>query len=138
MVQGGLKKVQGGLEPPLAPYFPRLCWMIRIHGNDALQDFISTVNNLHPTIKFTHNFSEKEVNFLGTTIHLTNNRLEAEICTKPTDTHQYLFPSSCHPRHVIKNIPKSLALRIRRVCFTDAYFEKHAVSGATRIFVRGG
>ena len=25
MVQGGLKKVQGGLEPPLAPYFPRLC-----------------------------------------------------------------------------------------------------------------
>ena len=25
MVQGGLKKVQGGLEPPLAPHFPRLC-----------------------------------------------------------------------------------------------------------------
>ena len=24
MVQGGLKKVQGGLEPPLAPHFPRL------------------------------------------------------------------------------------------------------------------
>ena len=29
MVQGGLKKVQGGLEPPLAPYFPRL-WYIYI------------------------------------------------------------------------------------------------------------
>ena len=36
MVQGGLKKVQGGLEPPLAPHFPRLClvsltvrWQIR-------------------------------------------------------------------------------------------------------------
>ena len=28
MVQGGLKKVQGGLEPPLAPHFPRL-WCIR-------------------------------------------------------------------------------------------------------------
>ena len=27
MVQGGLKKVQGGLEPPLAPYFPRL-WLL--------------------------------------------------------------------------------------------------------------
>ena len=26
MVQGGLKKVQGGLEPPLAPHFPRLCF----------------------------------------------------------------------------------------------------------------
>ena len=25
MVQGGLKKVQGGLKPPLAPHFPRLC-----------------------------------------------------------------------------------------------------------------
>ena len=27
MVQGGLKKVQGGLEPPLAPHFPRL-WLL--------------------------------------------------------------------------------------------------------------
>ena len=42
------------------------------------------------------------------------------------DTHQYFLPSSCHPRHVIKNIPKSLALRIIWVCSTDAYFEKHA------------
>ena len=29
MVQGGLKKVQGGLEPPLAPYFPRLCRTVK-------------------------------------------------------------------------------------------------------------
>ena len=31
MVQGGLKKVQGGLEPPLAPHFPRL-WCNELRG----------------------------------------------------------------------------------------------------------
>ena len=35
MVQGGLKKVQGGLEPPLAPHFPRL-WLIKCVGNSGL------------------------------------------------------------------------------------------------------
>ena len=30
MVQGGLKKVQGGLEPPLAPHFPRLCSVLSL------------------------------------------------------------------------------------------------------------
>ena len=52
--------------------------------------------------------------------------MESELYTKPTDTHHYLLPGSCHPRHIIKNIPKSLALRIKCVCFTAAYFEKLA------------
>ena len=36
MVQGGLKKVQGGLEPPLAPHFPRLCDRTQSTNQDRL------------------------------------------------------------------------------------------------------
>ena len=100
--------------------------MVWTHGIDTLLEFIDNANRLHPTIKFTYSFSPETVHFLDTTGHLINNHIETELYRKPTDTHQYLFPSSCHPRCIIKNIPKSLALRIKCICSTTAYFEKHA------------
>ena len=38
--------------------------------------------------------------------------------SKPTDIHQYLHPDSNHPSHVMKGIPKSVGIRIRRNCST--------------------
>ena len=52
MVQGGLKKVQGGLEPPLAPYFPRLCFYAwRYILDEVLQNFKKLAANLEPAKK---------------------------------------------------------------------------------------
>ena len=34
----------------------------------------------------------------------------------PTDSHEYLDPKSSHPPNVVKNIPYSVALRVRRNC----------------------
>ena len=45
-----------------------------------------------------------------------------DLYTKPTDKHQYLFSSSCHPNHTKKGIPFGLALRLRRICSTDNIF----------------
>ena len=42
--------------------------------------------------------------------------IETELYTKPTDKHQYLLVSSCHPQHTKRSIPFSLALRLRRIC----------------------
>jgi len=42
--------------------------------------------------------------------------IETDLCTKPTDKHQYLLISSCHPQHTKRSIPYSLALRLRRIC----------------------
>ena len=43
------------------------------------------------------------------------DNIDVDLYTKPTDTHQYLLPSSCHPKHCSRNVPHSLALRIRRI-----------------------
>ena len=39
-----------------------------------------------------------------------------DLYKKPTDMCQYLLPSSCHPSHIVKNIPYNLAYRILRTC----------------------
>ena len=38
-----------------------------------------------------------------------------QIYVKPTDSHQYLHSSPCHPDHFKKGIPYSQALRLDRI-----------------------
>ena len=43
--------------------------------------------------------------------------------TEPTDKHQYLLKTSCHPAHTKRTVHFSLTLpRLRRICSTDHFF----------------
>ena len=42
--------------------------------------------------------------------------LETDLYKKKTAEVQYLLPSSCHPGHITRNIPYSLAYRLLRIC----------------------
>jgi hypothetical protein len=44
--------------------------------------------------------------------------MTADLYSKPTDKHQYLSPSSCHPKHCFKSIPFSQAISLKRICST--------------------
>lgn len=88
-------------------------------GDQELQTFITNANNQHPTIKFTHETSNSTINFLDTSSTLSAGIINTDIYSKPTDTHQYLSPESCHPPHCTKSIPYSQALRIRRICSSE-------------------
>ena len=98
---------------------------------DALHHFLTELNNIHPTIKFTmsHAFPNlKETQhlcecdqsitlpFLDTSCKIINGKIIVDLYRKETDRNQYLLTTSCHPAHVTKNIPFSLALRIVRIC----------------------
>ena len=48
--------------------------------------------------------------------------IQTDLYTKPNTKCQYLLPSSNHPSHVTKNIPYSLAFRLRRICSTEERF----------------
>ena len=65
----------------------------------------------HPTIKFTS--STDQLPFLDILISLKDGFLKTDIHTKPIDSHAYLPSSSCHPRHVVNNIPYSQFLSLR-------------------------
>ena len=68
------------------------------------------------TINFTFNYSKQEVIFLDTKISFQHNVLVSQLYSKPTSAHQYLQRNSFHPPSLLKSIPKSQFIRIRRIC----------------------
>ena len=71
---------------------------------------------MQPTIKFTVD-SSKTVNFLDVMVSIAEGVIETDLYIKPTDSHQYLLSSSCHPFYCKKGIPYSQALRL---CSTES------------------
>ena len=98
-------------------------FMIWEHGEESLNSFISYLNSLHPTIKFTSKFSREQIEFLDVLVIKEGNGIKTDLFVKETDTHQYLHFNSCHPFHVKKGIPYGQALRLRRICSNDEDFE---------------
>ena len=87
------------------------------------------INSLHPTIKFTHEFNSenKSTTFLDTTIQIKDGKINTDLYRKETDRVQYLLPNSCHPSHICKNVPYSLALRLVRICSDKETLEKRLI-----------
>ena len=84
-----------------APLKPFVWWrfiddvfMIWTEGEEHLKDFIRYLNSIHASIKFTHgysNSSHQTLPFLDVQVHLSNNHIQTDLHTKPTDKHQYLL-----------------------------------------------
>ena len=119
---GKLEKqlLESSIERPLSWYrFIDDVDMKWTQSDEELQNFLSRANNLHPSIKFTHEISNTTISFFDTSSSLSEGVLSTDLYFKPIDTNQYLLPSSCHPPHVTKSIPYSQALRIRQIFSTD-------------------
>jgi len=79
-----------------------------------IEEFIALANSHHPTMKFTAEISDKNINFLDTTVfkgERFNKQAIVDIRThsKPTETFQYTHFSSCHPPWVRKGSAKGLS-----------------------------
>ena len=68
---------------------------------------------------------------------LLNGRLETDLYVKPTDKHQYLIKSSCHPSHTKQSIPFSMALRLRRICSKEEFFNTRSDALTSHLIKRG-
>jgi hypothetical protein len=89
-------------------------------------DDIFMVNDKFNLVEFEAIFDGLKLNFikgdmvifldLEISINHILNRLCFKLFIKPTNTFSYLLNTSNHPSHIFKNIPKSLFIRIRRIC----------------------
>ncbi|XP_062571387.1 uncharacterized protein LOC134233429, partial [Saccostrea cucullata] len=89
------------------------CFIIWNDSDANLAAFLNIMNDLDPDINFTMEESLQSIPFLDVLIKKDGECLSTDIYYKPTDTHQYLHFSSCHPSHTKRSIPYNLA---RRVC----------------------
>ena len=112
-------------------------FLIWQHGEEKLRDFISFLNGAHDSTKFKAEWSTDKVNFLDVQVIKQGNRLITDLFTKPTDTHQLLHRTSCHPNHTKKGIPYSQALRIRRICSEEQLFIDRVGDLKTWLLARG-
>jgi hypothetical protein len=118
-------------------------FLIWTHGEESLKDFLkfcdeySTSKKMKSTIRYESSCSTKSVDFLDVQVRVVGNKIQTSLYTKPTDAHLYLNAKSCHPNHVIKNIPKGQFIRLRRICSEDRDFDVHA-SRMTSFFLSRG
>ena len=68
-------------------------------GPTKLQQFFDVCNSFDPHIKFEQTVSSTTIPFLDVQVILDNGKIKTDLYTKPTDTHQYLNWTSCHPCH---------------------------------------
>ena len=55
---------------------------------------------------------------------------------KDTGSFTYVLPSTCFPKNNIENIPKGVALRLRRICYSEEKFEKHSTEYQNYLIAR--
>ena len=112
-------------------------FMVWTRGEDELKTFLNYLNDAHDTIKFTWNWSTEQINYLDVQVINNDGRLETDLYVKPTDKHQYLFHTSCHPRMCKNSIPYAQALRLKRICSTSEGFERRVADLCTFLVARG-
>ena len=64
--------------------------------SQKVKELFNCINSLYPTIKINMGYSATEINFFGVIVTKAGNKLETDLCYKPTDMHQYLHAQSCH------------------------------------------
>ena len=80
-----------------------------------LKLLLELFNSLHPLLKFTLEHFDKILPFLDVLIKVIGLQIETSIYHKPTDSFNYLNFASNHPAHTKRNIPYSLARRIKGI-----------------------
>ena len=88
-------------------------------GEESFKNFVSLANDFHHSIKFTSEHSPSSIPFLDVQVSLQENHITTDLYSKPTDTHQYIQWTSCHPRHTKSSLPYCLAFRLRRLCSSE-------------------
>jgi uncharacterized protein (UPF0335 family) len=91
------------------------------HGHDRLKDFLTYLNTLHTSIKFTMEVeADGSLPFLDVKVHKRdNNKLGHTVYRKPTHTNRYLNAASHHHPAQIASVAHTLIERARRLADTE-------------------
>eukprot|EP00079_Xenopus_tropicalis_P036647 XP_017950418.1 PREDICTED: uncharacterized protein LOC108647884 [Xenopus tropicalis] len=104
---------------------------------DLLNDFLSYLNNVHSTIKFTLEVGSSEIHFLDVLVKVIDSNFVTSVYKKPTDKNNLLRSTSFHPQGLFRGLPKSQFMRIKRIASSMELFEDES-SKMVQKFVEKG
>ena len=109
---------------------------------ESLEQFIKSINDLHPRINFTAEFSTDEITFLDLCLYkgerfAKEGILDIKTHIKPTNTQQYVHASSAHPPGTGRGIIKGEILRYLRTNSNEATFQTHKEKHVENMKKRG-
>ena len=87
-----------------------------------MRQYVTTFRERSATFRESATFWESATSWGCTSFRMNEGKLSTTVYSKPTDSHLYLNTNSNHPSHVVKNIPKSQFMRLRRICSDSGDF----------------
>ncbi|OCT85330.1 hypothetical protein XELAEV_18023496mg [Xenopus laevis] len=103
----------------------------------SLVAFIDYLNNIPSTIRFTASWSKTAVSFLDIMITYQSGKFKTSIFRKSTDRNNLLHATSFHPPALIKALPYSQMLRVKRITSETEELGKSLTVMADRFRERG-
>ena len=70
--------------------------------------------------------SNTGVEFLDLKLKIVEAKIRVDIVAKPTNNFHYTTPSTCYLKEKMRNIPLSIALRLKRICDDDVTLDKQS------------
>ena len=109
---------------------------------EEIDQFIKEANRHHPTINFPDEISNKETNFLDTTVFKgerfhKDSIFDIRTHFKPTEKFQYTHYTSFHAPGVKKGFIKGEELRLLRTNSSETNFEENICNFKSNLRVRG-
>ena len=78
-------------------------------------------------IKFTIEIAgDTGLEFLYLKLKINEGKIRVDVYAKSTNSFSYTLPKTCYQKNNIRNIPRGIALRLRRICDDDETFEKRS------------
>ena len=74
-------------------------FMIWTDEEDSLDDFLTHCHSQNKNIQLEQTISITSIPFLDVSVTLEGGKLTTDLYCKSTDKHQYLYHTSCHPKH---------------------------------------
>ena len=79
---------------------------------------------------------ENGLEFLDLQLKIAEGKIRVDVYAKPTNSFSYTSPNTCYPKNNICNIPKSIPLRLRRICDDDKTFDKPSIEYQNYLIAR--
>ena len=117
------------LRPSVCKRFRDHAFVLWEHGIAFVPLCLGYLNSVDKAGKI--NFTKEIANgtglkFLDLKLKIVEGKIRVDVFAKPTNSFSYTTPNTCYSKKNIWNIPKGIALKLKRICDDDVTFDKRS------------